>query len=243
MMTNNYANSSTKHTTQRSTVAPAYTDQQGSRHSTGESGLPSLEALAVLTDALEAKDPYTRDHCSSVAHVAVLVGRHLGWEGLQLDHLHYAALLHDVGKIGIPDDILLKPARLLPEEYEAIQCHAKIGSDLINQITSLSVIAPIILHHHERFDGLGYPHGLCGDEIPLASRILGVVDAFDAMTSPRPYREALSLPEAMAELHRYAGSQFDPDVVVLVSEVLDSDLLKEMPTGREIPISLASMAA
>jgi len=213
MMGSNHTNHSKSTTNQHAAAAAK------------NAGLPSLEALKVLTDALEAKDSYTRAHCKSVAHVAVLVARHLGWQGEDLDCLRYAALLHDVGKIGIPDSILQKPAPLLPAEYEIIQRHAQIGSDLINRITSLSCIAPIILHHHERFDGYGYPHGLRGEEIPLASRILAVVDALDAMTSPRPYRAPLSLADAMHELHRGAGSQFDPAVVSLLSQVLDETVL------------------
>ena len=188
---------------------------------------PCMETIAMLADAIEAKDPYTRGHCQSVATIAVRTGKHLGWTGPMLDPLRYAALLHDVGKIGIPDNILLKPERLLPEEFEVIQRHSRIGSDLVSRIASLRSIAPIILHHHERFDGRGYPHGLRGDGIPLAARIIGVVDALDAMTSPRPYRQAVNRSQALAELHRCAGSQFDPAVVAAVTSVVAEDTMSE----------------
>jgi len=179
-----------------------------------------VSTIAALADAIEAKDPYTRGHCESVAGIAVEVAQKLGWNQTQIDHIRYAALLHDVGKIGIPDGILLKPGRLLPEEYQVIQRHASIGSDLVSRVAAMSDIAPIILHHHERVDGTGYPDGQTGDDISLASRIIGVVDAFDAMTTPRPYREAVAASEALEELKRCAGKQFDEYIVDLVGEVL-----------------------
>jgi HD-GYP domain-containing protein (c-di-GMP phosphodiesterase class II) len=165
--------------------------------------------IAVLADAIEAKDAYTRGHCDSVANMAVEVGRRLGVENEALDQIRYAALLHDVGKIGIPDGILLKPGKLMPEEYMMIQRHSSIGSDLVSRVPSLQSIAPIILHHHERIDGAGYPSGQLGEGIELASRIICVVDAFDAMTTPRPYREPVSHTEAIEELQRCAGTHFD----------------------------------
>lgn len=179
-----------------------------------------LSTIAVLADAIEAKDAYTRGHCESVSKVAVEVGRRLGFKGQELEHIRYAALLHDVGKIGIPDGILLKPGKLLPEEFTMIQRHATIGRDLVARVPSLASIAPIILHHHERIDGSGYPAGLGGEAINLSSRIIGVVDAFDAMTTPRPYREPVSFEEALVELDRCAGTQFDQQVVSILSEVV-----------------------
>jgi putative nucleotidyltransferase with HDIG domain len=176
--------------------------------------------VAVLADAIEAKDAYTRGHCESVSQIAVEVAKRLGIKGEELDHLRYAALLHDVGKIGVPDGILLKPGKLLPEEFLVIKKHATIGSDLISRVPMLSAIAPIILHHHERIDGSGYPMGLLGDGISLSSRIIGVVDAFDAMTTTRPYREPLDSDTAIAELRRHSGSQFDEQVVNTLCEVL-----------------------
>ena len=174
----------------------------------------------MLADAIEAKDPYTRGHCESVAVTAVKVGERMGFNKEELESLRYAALLHDVGKIGIPDGILLKPSRLLPEEFQVIQRHAEIGSDLVKRVASLLPIAPAIRHHHEHFDGAGYPDGLSGDGILMASRIVGVVDALDAMTTPRPYRNPVSFPDALAELRRCSGGQFDPAVVDAVEFVL-----------------------
>jgi len=179
-----------------------------------------LSTIAVLADAIEAKDPYTRGHCESVAAVAVRVAQRMGFEGDALDQLRYAALLHDVGKIGIPDGILLKPGRLLPEEFLVIKRHSTIGSELVSRVSSLASIAPVILHHHEKFDGSGYPDGLSGDAILLGSRIVGVVDALDAMTTPRPYRDPVSMTDALEELQRCAGGHFDPTVVSVLAEVL-----------------------
>ncbi|HEX8550759.1 MAG TPA: HD domain-containing phosphohydrolase [Abditibacteriaceae bacterium] len=179
-----------------------------------------VSTVAVLADAIEAKDPYTRGHCQSVSDIAVEVGKRLGWQGEELDTIRYAALLHDVGKIGVPDGILLKPGRLLPEEFSIIQRHALIGSDLVKRVPSLTHIAPVILHHHERIDGSGYPDGQSGDEIEVAARIIGIVDSFDAMTSTRPYRDPVSRVEAIEELKRCAGTQFDSKLVDIVAAVL-----------------------
>jgi len=180
-----------------------------------------LATIAVLADAIKAKDPYTRGHCESVAEIAVCIAQKLGWKHEEMDTLRYAALLHDIGKIGIPDGILMKPGRLLPEEHMVIQRHSIIGRDLVCRVRALKDVAPIILHHHERMDGSGYPDGLHGEEIALAARIISVVDAYDAMTSPRPYRSAVSPPEALEELRRHAGSQFDTDIVDIIHNVLE----------------------
>jgi HD-GYP domain-containing protein (c-di-GMP phosphodiesterase class II) len=178
--------------------------------------------VAVLADAIEAKDPYTRGHCESVSNLAVQVAKRLGMDGNALEEMQYAALLHDVGKIGIPDGILLKPGKLLPEEFAIIQKHSAIGSDIIKRVPSLQHIAPIVLHHHERIDGSGYPNGQAGDEISLPSRIIGAVDAFDAMTSMRPYRDAMPTDFALGELTRGAGTHFDADVVQVLTGIVTS---------------------
>lgn len=185
-----------------------------------ELGEAYVSTVAVLADAIEAKDPYTRGHCESVSELAVEVGRRLGWTGTELDTIRYAALLHDVGKIGVPDGILLKPGRLLPEEFSIIQRHALIGSDLIRRVPALSHIAPVVLHHHERIDGSGYPDGQSGDEIEVAARIIGIVDSFDAMISTRPYRESMAPVDAIAELRRCAGTHFDENLVNIVAQIL-----------------------
>ena len=177
-------------------------------------------ALAVLVNVIEAKDPYTRGHSESVARLAVEVARRLGFEGKALEEMHCAALLHDIGKIGVPDSVLRKPGKLLPEEFAVIKRHSQIGSALLSYVPELSHIAPIIRQHHERMDGSGYPDGHAGEDISLAARIIGVVDAFDAMTSTRPYREPVAPLCAVAELYRCAGTQFDPQVVSALENVV-----------------------
>ncbi len=181
--------------------------------------------VAVLADAIEAKDPYTRGHCETVARIAVIVAEELGLTGETLEQLRYAALLHDVGKIGVSDGILLKPSALLPEERKLIQRHSSIGRDLVNRVPALQPIASMILHHHEYMDGSGYPEGLSGHNIPLGARIIGAADAFDAMTSERPYRHsAATAEEALTELRRCAGVQFDPEVVALIEKAVRGGL-------------------
>ncbi len=176
--------------------------------------------IAVLADAIEAKDAYTRGHCEGVSRLAVEVGRRLELSDEQLDHVRYAALLHDVGKIGVPDGILLKPSKLMPEEFSIIQKHPQIGRDIVARIGALSALSEVILHHHEKWDGSGYPQGLAGEGIPLLARIVCAVDAFDAMTTPRPYRQPVDSVEAVAEMRRCAGTQFDPIIVEHVADII-----------------------
>ena len=176
--------------------------------------------IAVLADAIEAKDAYTRGHCESVMRLAVEVGRRLQLKGEKLDEVRYSALLHDVGKIGVPDGILLKPGKLMDEEFMIIQRHPAIGRDLVARVPTLNRLTDAILHHHEKWDGSGYPEGLAGEGIPLAARIVGAVDAFDAMTTPRPYRDMVSHADAVIELKRCSGTQFDPQIVDLIDQIL-----------------------
>lgn len=180
--------------------------------------------IAVLADAIEAKDAYTRGHCESVMRLAVEVGQRLELKGEKLDEVRYSALLHDVGKIGVPDGILLKPGKLMDEEFSIIQKHPSIGRDLVSRVPTLKRLTDAILHHHEKWDGSGYPAGLAGEGIPLVARIVGAVDAFDAMTTPRPYREAISHEEAIAELQRCAGTQFDAQIVDLIEQILQEGM-------------------
>jgi putative nucleotidyltransferase with HDIG domain len=181
-----------------------------------------LATVSMLADAVEAKDPYTRGHCETASRYARLTARALALQGPDRESLCYAALLHDVGKIGISDGILNKPGPLLPEERLAVQSHVTIGYDLINSVPVLAEVANIVLHHHERYDGTGYPNQLRGDEIPIGARILGVVDAYCAMLDRRSYKEPISDQEARAELERCAGTQFDPDVVKAFTRILDA---------------------
>ena len=172
-----------------------------------------LETVTALAAAMEAKDQYTASHADSLAAMAVAVGSRMSLSDGELRMLQYAAVLHDIGKIGIPGNILNKPAGLTREEFETMAQHTIIGERIISRIDYLVPIARIIRSAHERWDGNGYPDGHRGEEIPLASRILLVCDAFDAMTTDRPYRAALPTDEALSELSRHAGTQFDPRVV------------------------------
>ena len=171
------------------------------------------DTVAVLADAIETKDPYVRGHCESLMRLAVDVGKRFDLNAEQLDEVRLAALLHDIGKIGVPDNILLKTGKLTDEEQTIVRQHPSVGYDLVFHVPSLQWLANGILHHHENWDGTGYPEGLAGKEIPLAARIVGAVDAFDAMTTPRLYRQAISAGEALDEMKRCAGTQFDPAVV------------------------------
>jgi len=169
--------------------------------------------VTALAAAMEAKDQYTASHADSLAATAVAVGSRMGLIDAELRMLQYAAVLHDIGKIGIPGNILNKPEALTREEFDTMAQHTIIGERIISRIDYLVPIARIIRSAHERWDGAGYPDGLQGEEIPLASRILLVCDAFDAMTTDRPYRKALPIETALGELGRNAGTQFDPRVV------------------------------
>jgi HD-GYP domain-containing protein (c-di-GMP phosphodiesterase class II) len=171
-----------------------------------------LETISALAIAVESKDKYTKGHSLRVGKIASSIAREMGLGKQEIEEIEYAATLHDIGKIGIMDSILHK-GKLSPEEFEIIKKHPEIGENIIRPVASLNRLCPILRHHHERVDGNGYPDSLTKEEIPLASRILFVADAFDAMTSNRPYRKALCREEAIEELQRNAGYQFDRDIV------------------------------
>lgn len=172
-----------------------------------------LGLLHSLTTVIDAKDPYTAGHSERVARIATLVGRQYGLSPALLGDLYLAALLHDVGNIGIRDDILQKPARLTREEYEEIQLHPTIGERVVASIKPFDRLRGAVRHHHERWDGTGYPDRLGKDEIPVLARVLAVADTCDAMMSPRRYRPARSPLDIDATFNREAGRQFDPQVV------------------------------
>ena len=176
-------------------------------------------AIRALALALDARDPYTAGHSERVSTISVTVGQHMGLGDDDLDTLRLGALLHDIGKIGISDDVLRKAGPLTPIEYEAIKQHPVTGARILRSVAFLAHHLPIVELHHERPDGKGYPHGKVGDEIPILARIVHVVDAFDAITSARAYRPARSAADALQELWRHAGSQFDADVVQALAAV------------------------
>jgi HD-GYP domain-containing protein (c-di-GMP phosphodiesterase class II) len=184
--------------------------------------------LAATVDALSGtlglRDRPTGVHSGRVERLSSALGRRLGLERRPLLELAYAAELHDIGKVGVPDSLLLKPGPLLPSEWELVRSHSAWGSDLLSGVPGLERVAIIVRHHHERFDGSGYPDGLAGEEIPVESRILAVVDAFVAMTEERPYRRARDFPAAAAELEAQRGTQFDPRVLNAFVGAIEGDV-------------------
>ena len=186
----------------------------------GELRRSYLGTVRLLADAIEYKDPLLRGHSEEVSRYVLSVAEQLGLDQKRREELLFGSLLHDVGKIGISERILLKPGALTADERTVINTHPRIGYRLVEQVPALQPIARGVLHHHERWDGGGYPSGLAGEQIPLEARIIAVVDSFSAMVSERPYRHALSVEDACAELERCAGTQFDAEVVrAFVGEV------------------------
>jgi HD-GYP domain-containing protein (c-di-GMP phosphodiesterase class II) len=169
--------------------------------------------VCAFNQLLDLKDLNTGVHSTRLAEWALHVASELGLNGSELGDIEIAALLHDIGKVGIPDAILNKPARLTTEEYDLMKKHPEYGWAVLRQIPGMKTASLIILHHHESYDGKGYPAGLKGTEIPIGSRIVSVIDSFDAMVSNRPYRNGLPAEEAMRRLVECSGTQFDPDVV------------------------------
>jgi len=181
-------------------------------------------AVRALVAAIEAKDEYTRGHSERVTEYALTMARHFDLKDDRINTLELAGFLHDIGKIAVPESILHKPGRLTDEEFEVIKQHPRTGHDILRQMEGTEALAEVVLHHHERWDGKGYPEGLTGSDIPLLSRLLAVADTFDAMGSKRPYRDRIVQSAVLDEIKRNAGSQFDPEVA--------EALLKEAEAGR-----------
>lgn len=184
--------------------------------------LPTIQALAK---AIDVKDKYTFDHSEKIAKYAMAIADHFRLSESDKQDLYAAALLHDIGKIGVRDSVLFKPGKLTADEYEEIKKHSILGVKILEPLEGMKGVARLVLYHQEKYDGSGYPQGLKGEEIPLGSRILSVVDAFHAMTSDRVYRKAMSVDWAKEELERYKGIQFDPKVVEAFEEIYDSGLI------------------
>jgi putative nucleotidyltransferase with HDIG domain len=206
--------------------------------------LGTIRALAL---ALDARDPYTAGHSERVSAVSLAIGRCLSLDEAQLEVLRLGALLHDIGKIGISDQVLMKPGPLTDEEYEIIKQHPGVGARILRSVPFLEPHIPIVELHHERPDGKGYPHGLHGAEIPLVASIVHVADAFDAMTSARAYRPARATSEGLRELWRCAGAQFDAEVVQALAKALpDIDLSASADVRFKpapMPMSLRALRA
>jgi putative nucleotidyltransferase with HDIG domain len=190
--------------------------------------------LITLSEIIDLRDPYVLGHSKQVSKYATEIAQKLGLNEKQVDLVRRAGLLHDIGKLGIPMEILTKPGKLTREEYEIIKQHAIAGGDLVQNNASLRTLAPIIRHHHEFYNGAGYPDQLAGNQISIEARIISVADAIEAMTSDRPYQKALKLEQVMDELQKYSGTQFDP----LVTKAA-IDLLQATIAGQNAPSSSA----
>ena len=193
-----------------------------------------VETVESFAQALEAKDSYTHGHSRQVSYYSALIARQLDFSNDELAALQQAAILHDIGKIGISDTILNFPRELTDDEFCEVREHPRKGRNILAPISSLSAVTEVVYYHHEHWDGNGYPEGLAGQDIPRMARIIGVADAFDAMTSQRPYRSPFNLEEAFAELRKEAGRQFDPELVDIfigqkrkIAELLESHQERE----------------
>lgn len=186
--------------------------------------LITLNSIMAIAHTIEAKDLYTSGHSNRVAQCAVSIAKRLGWGEEALKNLNYSALLHDIGKIAVPDVILNKPMALTQEEFTILKKHPVIGGDILQGITTIPNVHLGALYHHERYDGTGYPKGLKGEDIPIEARIIAIADTYDAMTSNRAYRQALPFNVVASELEKGKGTQFDPKLVDVFLEMLREDV-------------------
>ena len=182
-----------------------------------------LDSIQTLRYTVEAKDPYTRGHSDRVSEYSVLIGQKLGLSEDLIKTLRVGGLFHDIGKIGIPDSILLKESKLTDDEYSQIKNHPSIGAHILCNAEVFKDILPIVKHHHERYDGNGYPSKLKGEDIPYIARIAAVADTFDAMKSKRTYRNALPLDVVKEEIERCSGTQFDPNIAKVFLDILNNE--------------------
>jgi putative nucleotidyltransferase with HDIG domain len=200
-----------------------------------------INTVAALTSAIDASDPFTHGHSFRVSRYALRIARAMGMSSRDLEMLEYAGLLHDIGKIAVQNDVLLKVGPLTEEEWRSLKSHPNVGADIVEQLKFLREASEVIRSHHERPDGNGYPRGLKGEDVPLAARILNVVDAFDAMTSDRPYRKALPIDRVIQELQTYKGKQFDEQVTAILLDLYwkgEFQLIVEADATTEIYNSL-----
>ena len=190
--------------------------------------------VRALSNAVEARDAYTGMHAERVAAYGLAIARAAGIDVADDPQLEFGFLLHDIGKVGVPDSILFKPAALSKQEFERIASHAEIGSEILRHVDFLQEATLIVRHHHERWDGTGYPDQLKGDQIPLAARVFAVADTLDALTTDRPYRKAVGWAEARAEIRKGAGTQFDPKMIEAY-EAIGDDTFARLSAGVRSP--------
>jgi len=179
-----------------------------------------LQTVTILANSIEARDAYTGGHVGRVRDYALALAQELEWDQAALLVLKFGAILHDIGKITIPDQVLNKPGNLSREELDVMRSHAEVGTHMLKEITHLQAALPYIRHHHERWDGKGYPQQLCADAIPMEGRLLAIVDAFDAMTTDRPYRKAMPKTQALERLEQDSGLHFDPVMANVFVEIM-----------------------
>lgn len=206
-----------------------------------------VEVVCAFSLAIESRDPYTGGHVQRVTAYAVLLAEHIGLDHQQQSIIRLGGLLHDIGKVAIPDAVLNKPGKLTTEEFNIIKSHPVVGHQIVKQIPQLSLVHDCIRHHHERWDGKGYPDGLAGQNIPLLARVLAIADTFDAMTSNRSYRKAMPFDQAMKEIRNCAGSQFDAEMAasfsLFTSKALDEacERMRQWTTARNHDSSVTLM--
>jgi putative nucleotidyltransferase with HDIG domain len=189
------------------------------------------DTVRALSNAVEARDAYTGKHAERVAAYGIELARCVGLPRFDAPEMEFGFLLHDIGKLGVPDSILFKPGPLTSEERALMARHPVVGAEIVSGIDFLTEAAAVVRSHHERWDGMGYPDGLAGEEIPVAARVFAVADVLDALATDRPYRPAFTLRQARAMIAQEAGNHFDPDVVAAFNEIEDSTLLA---IGREV---------
>lgn len=197
------------------------------------------DSLFAFANAIELRDKYTYNHVLRINAYAQAMAKELGWDAARLEALEFGAILHDIGKLDVLSDILSKKEELTPEEWEVMRRHPQVGASMIGKVPYLAPVVPMILHHHERWDGSGYPYGLSGEEIPEEARLLAVIDSFDAMTTDRPYRSAMDPELALEEIKQRAGVQFDPKMVEIFQRIWESSVVKsiirdQVESGDEI---------
>ena len=201
-----------------------------------------LKAIKALANSIEARDRYTRGHTERVTILADLIASRLGWTEKRRAELKMGCMLHDIGKIGIPDAVLNKPDKLSPQERNQMEEHPILGARILEGIDFLKAAMPYILYHHEKFDGTGYPEGLKGEDIPIEGRLLAVVDTYDAIVSDRPYRLGAAPNEAIEEIKRFKDSQFDPVIVDILVEVWQEGLIDQLGIYEEISADTDSVS-